>query len=249
MPGLSEEISWKSAECSESTGMMRAPVASASAVTSSPPTTRLSLLASARSMPSPSAAIVGPSPAEPISPFSTRSQSVSVISSIRPSAPASTSPSVHSSEALAAASTRRPARCAPRRERRPARSAAPSCVAAARPDDLELGAALHHVERLGADRPGRPEDDDPRTRSESRSRARPSRWRLRAGSPHGGRARRRPSWRPPPGRPGPRAAAQSVALVDPQRERRRLHRDCPSTACAFASTGRVAPASAAATAR
>ncbi len=102
MPGLSEEISWKSAECSESTGMMRAPVASASAVTSSPPTTRLSLLARARSMPSPSAAIVGPRPAEPIKPFSTRSQSVSVISSISPSAPASTSPSVHSSDALAA---------------------------------------------------------------------------------------------------------------------------------------------------
>ena len=45
--------------------MMRAPVASARALTSSPPTTRLSLLARARSMPSPSVAIVGPSPAEP----------------------------------------------------------------------------------------------------------------------------------------------------------------------------------------
>ena len=103
VPGLSLEISWNSAECSLSTGMMRAPVASASAVTSSPPTTRLSLLARARSMPSPRAAIVGPSPAEPIRPFSTRSQSVSVISSIRPSAPPSTWPSAHSSEALAAA--------------------------------------------------------------------------------------------------------------------------------------------------
>ena len=41
-----------SAECSESTGITRAPVASASCITSSPPTTRLSLLASARSMPS-----------------------------------------------------------------------------------------------------------------------------------------------------------------------------------------------------
>ena len=40
-------------------------VASASAVTSSPPTTSDSLLASATSMPSLSATIVGPSPAEP----------------------------------------------------------------------------------------------------------------------------------------------------------------------------------------
>ena len=84
--------------------MICAPVASASAITSSPPTTRLSLLASARSMPSPSAATVGPSPAEPTSALSTRSQSLAVISSTRPSAPASTSPSVHASEARAAAS-------------------------------------------------------------------------------------------------------------------------------------------------
>ena len=45
------------------------PVASASCVTSSPPTTSDSLFASARSMPSPSAATVGPSPAEPTSAF------------------------------------------------------------------------------------------------------------------------------------------------------------------------------------
>ena len=42
--------------------MICAPVASASAVTSSPPTTSDSLLASARSMPSPSVATVGPRP-------------------------------------------------------------------------------------------------------------------------------------------------------------------------------------------
>ena len=58
-------ISWCSAECSESTGISWAPVASASAITSSPPTTSDSLLASATSMPSVSATIVGPSPAEP----------------------------------------------------------------------------------------------------------------------------------------------------------------------------------------
>ena len=60
VPGRSVTISWCSAECSESTGMICAPVASASAVTSSPPTTSDSLLASARSMPSVSATIVGP---------------------------------------------------------------------------------------------------------------------------------------------------------------------------------------------
>ena len=53
--------------------MIRASVASASAVTSSPPTTRLSLLARATSMPSVSATIVGPSPAEPTMPLRTRS--------------------------------------------------------------------------------------------------------------------------------------------------------------------------------
>ena len=55
--------------------MIRAPVASASWVTSSPPTTSDSLLASARSMPSPSVATVGPRPAEPTSALRTRSAS------------------------------------------------------------------------------------------------------------------------------------------------------------------------------
>src|SRR5215212_6476721 len=85
--------------------MTWAPVASARAITSSPPTTRLSLLASARSMPSPRLAIVGPSPAEPTSAFSTRSQRVSVISSTSPSAPASTVPSGQAFAARAAASS------------------------------------------------------------------------------------------------------------------------------------------------
>ena len=87
MPGGSLRSSWKSAECSESTGITRAPVASASCITSSPPTTRLSLFASATSMPSPSAATVGPSPAEPTSPFSTRSAPDSATSRTTPSAP------------------------------------------------------------------------------------------------------------------------------------------------------------------
>ena len=68
--------------------MIAAPVACASAVTSSPPTTSDSLLASARSIPSPSAATVGSSPAEPTIAFSTRSHSHSVISRTTPSGPA-----------------------------------------------------------------------------------------------------------------------------------------------------------------
>src|SRR3954452_5426194 len=104
VPGRSPSMSWCSAECSESTGMTRAPVASASCMTSSPPTTSDSLLASARSIPSPSVATVGPRPALPTSALSTRSASASTTSRTRPSAPASTSPSAHASAARAAAS-------------------------------------------------------------------------------------------------------------------------------------------------
>ena len=68
--------SWKSAECSESTGTSAAPVRARAAATRSPPTTRLSLLASATGMPRSSAASVGRSPAAPSSPFSTRSGSL-----------------------------------------------------------------------------------------------------------------------------------------------------------------------------
>src|SRR3712207_366697 len=103
VPGRSEARSWCSAECSESTGMTAAPVASASAMTRSPPTTSDSLLASARSMPSPSVATVGPSPAEPTSAFSTRSAPDSITRRTSPSGPVSTSPSVHASAARAPA--------------------------------------------------------------------------------------------------------------------------------------------------
>jgi hypothetical protein len=84
--------------------MICAPVASASWVTSSPPTTSDSLLASARSMPSPSVATVGPSPTEPTSALRTRSAPDSITSRISPSGPVSTSPSVHASAARAPAS-------------------------------------------------------------------------------------------------------------------------------------------------
>ena len=104
-PGGWPAISWCSAACSESTGKMRAPVPSASATTSSPPTTSDSLLASARSMPSPSVATVGPRPAEPTSPFSTRSAPDSTTRRTRPVAPARTSPSLQASAARAAMSS------------------------------------------------------------------------------------------------------------------------------------------------
>src|SRR4051795_3153972 len=115
VPGRrSLRISWKSAECSESTGMIDAPVASASAMTSSPPTTSDSLFASARSMPSPSDATVGPRPADPTSAFSTRSAPLSVTSLTSPSGPLSTSPSVQRSAARAVArSSARPIRLTP----------------------------------------------------------------------------------------------------------------------------------------
>ncbi len=104
VPAPSPSRSWCSAECSESTGMIRAPVASASCVTSSPPTTSDSLLASARSMPSPSVATVGPRPAEPTSALRTRSAPDSMTSRTSPSAPFRTSPSVQASAARAPAS-------------------------------------------------------------------------------------------------------------------------------------------------
>ena len=84
--------------------MIAAPVACASAVTSSPPTTSDSLLASARSIPSASAATVGTRPAEPTIAFRTMSHSHSVISRTTPSGPVSTSPPVQASPARAAAS-------------------------------------------------------------------------------------------------------------------------------------------------
>ena len=104
VPGRSAASSWNSAECSESTGSICAPVARASSITSSPPTTSDSLLASARSIPSPSVATVGRSPAEPTMAFRTMSHSQPVISSTIPSEPLSTAPSVQASAARAAAS-------------------------------------------------------------------------------------------------------------------------------------------------
>ncbi len=79
-------------------------MASASWLTSSPPTTSDSLLASARSTPSPSVATVASRPAAPTIALSTMSHSEPVINSTSPSGPASTVPPVQASAARAAAS-------------------------------------------------------------------------------------------------------------------------------------------------
>ncbi len=63
------------AACSESTGSSRSGSPLIRSITSSPPTTRLSLLASASVLPLWSAASVGPRPAEPTRPFTTTSAS------------------------------------------------------------------------------------------------------------------------------------------------------------------------------
>ena len=102
--GPSARSSWKIAECSESTGRILVPVASASAVTSSPPTTRLSLLASASSIPSLSATIVGPRPAVPTIALRTRSGSEATIRSRTPWSPANTRTPSSSERARSAAS-------------------------------------------------------------------------------------------------------------------------------------------------
>ena len=91
-----------SAECSLSTGSSSRPLRRTAAVTSSPPATRLSLLASARSLPASSAAIVASRPAAPTIAFSTTSARSSRTSSTTPSCPPSTRPS-NSERARAAA--------------------------------------------------------------------------------------------------------------------------------------------------
>ena len=72
MPGARRASTGSSAECSLSTGSSRR--AGSRAITSSPPTTSVSLFASATSMPAPSAASVGTRPAAPTRAFSTMSQ-------------------------------------------------------------------------------------------------------------------------------------------------------------------------------
>jgi hypothetical protein len=94
---------WASAECSESTGTI-CPGAAA-AVTSAPPATSDSLLASASVAPAASAARVGPRPTAPVMPLSTVSTDVVAVSSVAASGPASTSTPGSSSRSARAASS------------------------------------------------------------------------------------------------------------------------------------------------
>ena len=155
------------------------------------PTTSDSLLASARSIPSPSATTVGPRPAEPTIALSTRSAPAPAISSITPIGPASTSPSGHAPAALAAA-------CGSASAIRPmpsARACATTrsqfeCAESA--DDLEALRAGDDVERLHADRAGARRGSRGASSRCPVSRARrSSRRRPRTARRRGGRALRR----------------------------------------------------------
>ena len=81
---------WNRAECSESTGRISAPKSWASSITSSPPHTKVSLLARAMRLPSRMAAMVGRRPTIPTTAVSTVSALGRAAASIRPSIPAST---------------------------------------------------------------------------------------------------------------------------------------------------------------
>jgi len=123
----------------------------------SPPTTSDSLLASAKSMPSPSAAIVGTSPAEPTIAFSTRSAPLSVISRTSPSG---------RRIPVRRSTLPRPGRRIWIRERDPLDAVLARLFDQRFPgpfrgnrDYLQLlGAARDHIERLNADRARRAED-------------------------------------------------------------------------------------------
>ena len=132
-----------------------------SAITSSPPTTSDSLLASATSIPSPSATIVGPSPAEPTIALSTRSAPDSATSRTRPSGPASTSPlgpRLGGARGGVGVGERDPRHAVGARLRDQRLVGALGGQA----DELErLGRARDDVERLRADRAGRAEDQEP----------------------------------------------------------------------------------------
>ena len=126
---------WASAECSESTGTIWPGLARP--VTSGPPMISDSLLASARVVPASSAASVGRSPTAPVIPLSTTSQARPA-ASVEASSPSPEYAGANSATCCANSSGLRPAR--------------------GQPDDPEPVRVLpHQVERLGADRPGRPQ--------------------------------------------------------------------------------------------
>ena len=152
--------SWCSAECSESTGRICAPVASASCMTSSPPTTSDSLLASARSIPSPSVATVGPRPALPTQRvehqvgLGLEHQPDQALCARRAPRRRSTPPP------RARRRRRRRARCGDAVAARPARPAAPRSARPTGRRARDRRVRADHVERLGADRAGRAEHEE-----------------------------------------------------------------------------------------
>ena len=141
--------------------MSCAPVASHSAITSSPPTTSDSLLASATSIPSVSATIVGPEAGGADDGVEHEVGAGLGHEPDQPSGPASTSPSVHASRGArggVGVAERDPIHAvgARLRDQRLVRALG------RQPDELErVGRARHDIERLHADRAGGAEDQEP----------------------------------------------------------------------------------------
>ena len=138
--------------------MIRAPVASASCMTSSPPTTSDSLLASARSMPSPSVATVGPEAGGADERVEDEVGAGLETSRTSPSGAGehlAVGPRLGGAGARVGVGERDPRR----RRARGLRDERLPRALGAQADELEIGRARDDVERLGADRAGRSEDE------------------------------------------------------------------------------------------
>ena len=209
--GSSPASSWCSAECSESTGSNWAPPRASASRTSGPPATRLSLLASATSMPASSAARVASRPAAPTTALSTTSAPLSAARCATPAGPSSTRPEKRPRAASAAAGSASAIVRAPRRSA--SRTTPSASLPAARAQTCRSGsssqtwiacrpiepvlprsATLRIIRRVG-------ETGIRPCRAARRSRARPAR---RRAARRCGRARRRgrPAACPSPSRRG-----------------------------------------------
>ena len=146
---------WAIAECSLSTGRMLTAARCAASVTRSPPATRLSLLASARSEPAASAARVASSPAAPTIAFSTTSARSRPARPRRAARPAPRPRSRRGHPGGVGVGERDPADTVLVRRRT---SSAWDCADSAH--DGQLGVVAHHLERLHAHRASRAEDRD-----------------------------------------------------------------------------------------
>ena len=145
-----------SAECSESTGTICP--GRAARFTSGPPTISDSLLASASVCPAVSAARVAGRPSAPSSPLSTTSHGCRAISST-PSGPASSDTERSSASRSAPTASGRPTATTAGRNSATCAASRPGPPAGGQPDHPEpVRVAPHDVQRLGPDRPGRPED-------------------------------------------------------------------------------------------